>query len=68
MRFTRMGKWYEQSDCGGYTVAAAKVGGEIMYSAFRVRPHQVGLLLHTCADAEVCRQVCRDHDAARRSA
>ncbi len=61
MKFNRMGKWYEQSDCGGYTVAAAKVGDEVIYSAFRIRYKQVGLHLHTCKDAEVCRQVCRDH-------
>lgn len=68
MKFNRMGKWYEQSDCGGYTVCAAKVGDEVIYSAFRVRYKQGALHLHTCKDAQVCRQACLDHAANSASA
>lgn len=67
MRFNRMGKWYEQSECGGYTVSAAKVMEGIVYSAWKVRPGQIGEKLCDSRIAEECRQCCRDHAKARAS-
>lgn len=59
MRFTRMGDWYELSDCGRYTVAAGKSDGVFTYCAHLVgKPTETLDCFATAAEARKC---CRDH-------
>ncbi len=63
MKFTRMGEWYELSDCGCYTVCAARVGERFKFQAWLLSPTkgQPGELLDTFDDAQAARDYCKDH-------
>lgn len=63
MNFTRMGQWYELSDCGGYTVAASRVQDRFKFQAYKLAPGkgQTAELLGTFDDAEGARGRCRAH-------
>ena len=58
VNFTRqtISGWHETSDCGQYTVAAARVDAKFIYQA-----NHKGELLLTSRDAQACRDACRDH-------
>lgn len=61
MKFTRTSNWAEMSECGRYTVAAARVDGGFVFQAWR--KGVIAELLHTDKDSEKCRRACREHAA-----
>lgn len=63
MKFNRATQWAEVSDCGGYSVAAAKCGPLFKFSACRLRTAQQrpAELLGTFDDAEAARECCRQN-------
>lgn len=71
MKFERVSDWAQVSDCGKYTVSAAKVAEmdgrrvkllRFKFQAWHVRPDgQPALLLGTFDDAESARKLCREH-------
>lgn len=62
MTFTRIGDWYEISDCGTYTVSAARVQDRFKFQCWRLAPRkgQTAELLGTFDDAASARQCCED--------
>lgn len=63
MTFTRIGEWYEISDCGGYTVSAARVQDRFKFQAWKLAPvkGQTAALLGTFSGAPEARKCCEEH-------
>lgn len=63
MTFTRMTEWHEISDCGGYTVCAARVMDKYKFQAWKLAPvkGQTAALLGTFSDAPEARKCCEQH-------
>lgn len=63
MNFTRMGQWYEISECGEYTVAASRVNDRFKFQAWKLAADsgKTATLLGTKDDAEEAREICRQH-------
>ena len=71
MKFTRMGQWYEISDCGVYVVSAAHVVDRFKFQGFMLAPvkGKTAELLGTFDDAVSARDCCRQHrDTLRQTA
>lgn len=62
MEFKRITDWAEVSDCGRYTVSAARVSGKYMFQGWR-RSKPMAVLLGTRQTAQAARNLCiRDSD------
>lgn len=70
MKFNRVTEWAEVSDCGGYSVCAAKMAVGFRFSACRLRTEQKlpAELLGTFDDAESARAKCAEHADRQRIA
>ena len=70
MNFTRMGDWYELSDCGCYTVACTRGGDEFKFHGWLLAPSpgKVSQLLGTFDKAEDARECCRQHREGAKAA
>lgn len=61
MKFERVTDWCELSDCGAYTVAAAKVDDRFAFSAFRGK-EMLGVYKTAAAARAVCKQHRENHE------
>ncbi len=63
MKFRRLTNWAEVSECGRYTVSAAKVEGCWSFTAWRRGPYVgvVPTLLGSHRISEEARELCRRH-------
>jgi len=61
--FTRIGEWYEISDDGAYTVAAARVQDRFKFQCWKLAAEKgkTATLLGTFDEADAARQCCREH-------
>jgi hypothetical protein len=59
MKFHRTGEWFELSECGQYTVSAAKVNDKFVFSAHRVG--KPGECLGSYLTPSEAREHCREH-------
>lgn len=58
MKFKRITDWAEKSDCGRYTVSAARVMGVYRFTAWRLALNGPGVLLGATDTAQECRDLC----------
>lgn len=63
MTFTRMGQWYEMSDCGRFTVCCARVGDLFKFQGWILAPKkgETARPLGTFDDAESARKACAEY-------
>jgi hypothetical protein len=63
MNFTRVSDWHEISDCGAYTVSAARVQDRFKFQAWKLAAEKgkTATLLGTFDEVALARQRCQEH-------